>query len=78
MIIIHGMNSQVLPPAAGPTSRQRSGGARPNPEREAEEAPSEARKEIEHHFVDTAEEVLERALVPPEKGDRHPKQRKRE
>jgi ATP-dependent Lon protease len=34
-------------------------------EREAEEVPPEARKEMELHFVDTAEEVLELALVPP-------------
>jgi ATP-dependent Lon protease len=37
-------------------------------EREAEEVPPEARKEMEFHFVDTAEEVLALALVPPGKG----------
>jgi ATP-dependent Lon protease len=39
-------------------------------EREAEEVPPEARKEMQFHFVDTAEEVLELALVPPGKGVR--------
>jgi len=39
-------------------------------EPEAEEVPAEARKEMQFHFVDTAEEVLELALVPPAKGDR--------
>jgi ATP-dependent Lon protease len=34
-------------------------------EREAEEVPPEARKEMQFHFVDTAEEVLELALVKP-------------
>ncbi len=37
-------------------------------EREAEEVPPEARKAMELHFVDTAEEVLRLALVPPERG----------
>jgi ATP-dependent Lon protease len=37
-------------------------------EPEAEEVPPEARKEMQFHFVDTAEEVLELALVPPAKG----------
>jgi ATP-dependent Lon protease len=37
-------------------------------EREAEEVPPEARKEMQFHFVDTAEEVLELALVPPGKS----------
>ena len=47
-------------------------------EQEAEEVPPEARKEIEFHFVDTAEEVLELALVPPAKGDRHSQHSQRE
>jgi ATP-dependent Lon protease len=44
-------------------------------EREAEEVPPEARKEMQFHFVDIAEEVLELALVPPGKGGLRPKQR---
>ncbi|MFB3819427.1 MAG: endopeptidase La [Candidatus Methylomirabilales bacterium] len=34
-------------------------------DRDAEEVPEEARKEMQFHFVDTAEEVLELALVRP-------------
>ena len=34
-------------------------------EREPEEVPPEARKEMQFHFVDAAEEVLKLALVPP-------------
>jgi ATP-dependent Lon protease len=41
-------------------------------EREAEEVPPEARKEMQFHFVDIAEEVLELALVPPGKGGLRP------
>ena len=41
-------------------------------EQEAEEVPPEARKEMQFHFVDTAEEVLTLALVPQGKGDRRP------
>ena len=37
-------------------------------ERDAEEVPPEARKEMALHFVDTAEEVLEKALVRPGKA----------
>jgi ATP-dependent Lon protease len=37
-------------------------------ERDVEEVPPEARKEMDFHFVDTAEEVLEKALVHPGKA----------
>ena len=47
-------------------------------EPEAEEVPAEARKEMQFHFVDTAEEVLALALVPPEKDGRRPQQSQRE
>jgi ATP-dependent Lon protease len=47
-------------------------------EREAEEVPPEAGKEMQFHYVDTAEEVLALALVPPAKGGRRPQQSQRE